>query len=161
MNPGGISEQIARSTRRCSSASSVPLSTVSYSSMRVSGRSRRKQRQALQQQPGRKDDLHRQLQLALPAGRERAAGPFERLGLLEQRLGAPVEHFAGRRSAAPCGPESSNSLTSQLRLDFLHCIGDRRLALVQPGGCLRVATGVDHSLQGTPLLERYSRWSRP
>ena len=82
MKPGGTSEQIARSTRRCTSASSVPLSTVSYSSMRVSGRSLRKQLEAAQQQPGRKHDLDRELQLALPTRRQVAAGPLERLGLL-------------------------------------------------------------------------------
>ncbi|HXR20389.1 MAG TPA: hypothetical protein VN757_10695 [Steroidobacteraceae bacterium] len=52
-------------------------------------------RQTLQQQPGREDDLDRQRQLALPAGRERMGRLFERARLFEQRLGAPVEHLAG------------------------------------------------------------------
>ena len=74
----------------------MPLSTVSYSSMRVCGRSSREAREALQQQPGRKDDLHREPQLRFPARREAARRAFERTGFLQQRFGAPVQHLAGR-----------------------------------------------------------------
>ena len=108
-----------------------------------------KARKALQQQPRGKDDLDRQSQLRFPARRETAGGALECARLIEQRLGAPVQNFAGRREMRL----SSNHLEylhPEQRFDLLHGVGNRRLALVQHFGCLGIAPRIDHGLQGTP-----------
>src|SRR5579871_5296292 len=47
-------------------------------------------RQASQQQPGRKDNIHRKPQFGLPALSKRRRRALERSGLIEQRLCAAV-----------------------------------------------------------------------
>ena len=44
-------------------------------------------------------------------------------------------------------------LHAQERFDFLHGVGDGGLALVQRGGGLRIAAGVDHGQQRAPLFQ--------
>ena len=84
------------------------------------------------------------------------AAAFERAGLLQQRLGAPVQHLAGRRQLR-LAPDDLEHLHAAAALDLLHGIGDRGLALVQRRGRLGIAAGVDHGQQGAPLLEGNAR----
>lgn len=54
-----------------------------------------KARQAVQQQPGWKQDLRRQPDLRLPTRRELASHLLQVTRLTHQRQGPPVKHFAG------------------------------------------------------------------
>jgi hypothetical protein len=74
-----------------------------------------------------------------------------RLG--DQRQRAPVEHLTGRRELC-AAPLQLEDLERQLRLDLLHGVAHRRLALVKALRGLRVAAGVDDGDQGAPLVER-------
>ena len=109
-------------------------------------------REALQQQPGGKDDLHREPQLRFPARGQAAGSTFQCAGFLEQRLGAPVQHLAGRREMR-LAADHLEYLHAEQRFDLLHGIGHRRLALVQHLGGLGIAAGIDHGQQRTPLLQ--------
>ena len=109
-------------------------------------------REASQQEPGRKDDLDRDPELRLPAGRESARRALERTGLLEQRFRAPIEHLAGRREVR-LAADDLEYFDPEERLHLLHGVGHRGLALVQGESGLGVAAGVDHGEQGAPLLQ--------
>ena len=91
-------------------------------------------------------------QLRLPARRQAAGRAFQRAGFLQQRFGAPVQHLAGRRQMR-LAADDLEYLHAEQRLDLLHGIGHRRLALVQRFGGLGIAAGIDHGQQGAPLFQ--------
>ena len=112
--------------------------------------------EAVEQQPGRKDDLDRQPQFRFPACREAARRVLERAGFLEERFGATVQNFPGRGQAG-LAADYLEDLHAQERFHFLDRVGDGGLALVKRGGGLRISAGVDHRQQRAPLFERDPR----
>ena len=57
-------------------------------------------------------------------------------------------------------PMTSKIFTPSSDLHFLHGIGHGGLALVQRGGGLGIAAGIDHGQQRAPLLQGNSRVAR-
>ena len=150
--PGGTGGEIARSACPWSSASPVPPSTDSITSIRVCGlrcRSARGTPAAARSGTGSPPPAGS----ALPSPAEARARPLDAGRVLEQRPRPAVEHLPGRRQHRLAAGDLER-LDAELRLELLHGVGDRRLALVQRLGGLRVAAGVDDRHQRAPLLER-------
>jgi molybdate transport system substrate-binding protein len=108
--------------------------------------------EAFEEEPRREEDFHRKPDLGLPVLRHHRRAALEGGGLLEQRARAPLQHLPrlGDHGLAAADLEDPHV---EKRRDLLHCVGDRRLALVHRRRGLRVAAGLDDRLQGAPLLE--------
>ena len=108
--------------------------------------------QRLQQQPGRKHDLHRETQLGLPAPRQRTGGLFHAGRFVEQGAATSVQQLSGF-SQHRTPPENLEQAQLQHLLDLLHGIAHAGLGLVQIRTGLGVAAFVDHRDKGAPLVE--------
>src|SRR5207244_9742946 len=86
--------------------------------------------QALEQEPGRKDDLDREPDLGLPALRQLACGVLQAGSLLDQSLAAPVEKLAGRRKHRLAAADLED-LHRQQFFELLDGVGKRGLTFVQ------------------------------
>jgi len=148
--PGGMREQMARSTRRCISASSVPLSTVSYSSMCVCGRSSpNRAKHCSNSHVGKTISTARRSSGSQPAAscRPHLQGAASSSNDLARRY-----RTSPSASGVPCG-RHFEGLDAEQGFDLLHRISDRRLALVKDRCGLGIAAGVDHGQKGPPLLQ--------
>ena len=143
-----IGRAAAAAPRRCRRA------RIRSSSMRVCGLSVAEAVEALQQQPGREQDLRR------PGG---SPAPSRRTARRAARSSAPASSSSARARryrSRPVGvstalrPCDLERLHAEQRLELLHGVGHRRLALVQRFGRLRIAAGVDDGEQRAPLLQR-------
>ena len=108
--------------------------------------------EAIQNQPGRKDNLDGERDLGFPAARHLSRRTLHAAGILEQRSRASIEHLSCRCEEGFAALDLERAQVEQF-LDLLHCIGHRGLALVQCLRSLRVAAGIDDSDQAAPLFE--------
>ena len=83
----------------------------------------RESRQALQQQPGREDDLDGEAHFRLPVGGHGPCASLERDGFLDQGACPPVEHLPGLGQDGLAATDLEGVHAEQ-RLDLLHRVCD-------------------------------------
>ena len=88
-------------------------------------------REAVEQQPGRIDDLDREPQLGLPAARELGRGTLEPTGLDDESTAASVERLSGGRRDRPAA-HPLEELHAEQVLELADRVRDRGLRSVQP-----------------------------
>ncbi len=112
--------------------------------------------EALQQQPVREHDVRGDGDLGFPAGGNQPRRALDPARLVEQHARAPLQHLAGRRQHCLAAADFER-LHAEQRLQLLHGVRQRRLALVQTLGRLRVTPRFDHRDERLPLLQRDPR----
>ena len=109
--------------------------------------------EALEQQPGREDDVDGEPDLGLPAAREFGGRALDSRRLLDERLAAAIEHLSGGRQHRLAAAQLEHLHAEQF-LELLDRVGHRRLRAVQAFRRLRVAAGLDHGDERAPLVQR-------
>src|SRR5262245_7896969 len=109
-------------------------------------------REALEQQPGGKDDFDRKTDLGLPARGQFLGGALQLNRLVNQRLAASIEHLSRGRLHSLSALDLEY-LRADQPLQLLDCVAERRLTLVQTFRRLRITAGLDDADQSSPLVQ--------